>query len=270
MDTKTLSLCVASALLGAALQYVWMRHIWPNRHATYTWVFALRNHRALGKPCKADLILDRKGYSLGYSFERRAALWVSYIITRRSISVDVQRGERFYPDPDIPERYRVHPDDYKGSGFDRGHLAPSAAIDFSRKANDETFAMSNIALQHPKLNRQAWGRLEGLLRAWTTTLGKLAVVSGPIYDPKPPLIKGIHVPSGFYTVVYAYKSAACIGFILPNEEVKADALWGHAMTVQDVEAKTKLKFFDKLGRRFNASKRVLDVEFWQQAARPPK
>jgi endonuclease G, mitochondrial len=270
METETILISLGSAAAGAAAQYVWMRHIWPKRHATYTWVFALRNHRSLGVPCKTDKVLDRQGYSLGYSYERRCALWVSYIISQRSISVDVERGERFYPDPEIPAPYRVHPDDFKNSGYDKGHLAPSAAIDFSRKSNDETFAMSNIALQHPKLNRQAWGRLEGMMRAWTSALGKLAVITGPVYGPKPQLINNIPVPVSFYTVVYAFRSAACIGFILPNADVKAEALWDHAMSVQQVEAKTKLTFFDKLGDRADPIKRALSVEFWQQAARAPK
>jgi len=244
-----------------------MRHIWPNRHRTYVWVFALRNHRHLGVPCKTDLVLDRQGYSLGYSFERRCALWVSYIISKHSVSVDVERGEKFYPDPQIPEPYRVHPDDFKNSGFDKGHLAPSAAIDFSRKSNDETFAMSNIALQHPKLNRQAWGRLEGFLRAWTVTLGKLMVITGPIYGPKPQKVNNVPVPASFYTVVYAYTSMACVGFVLPNVEVKAEALWDHAMSIRQVEEKTGFVFFDKIGSRLDHAKQSLDVGFWQQAGR---
>jgi len=250
-------------LAGAIFQHVISSYLWPNRHRTYTWWFALRNHRKLGEPCKSDIVLDRDGYSLGFGRDRKCALWVSYIISKGSVGVDVDRGGNFYPDPDIPEDCRIRPENFTNSGYDKGHLAPSADIDFSVKSNNETFAMSNVALQHPRLNRQAWGSLEGLIRVWTRRKGKLAIVTGPLYGRRSKRVNGIPVPRNFYKVVYSFRHRACVGFIFPNKEIRAGELWDYAMSVKDVEKESGYKFFSGLSKKKQRSKKKLDLDWWK-------
>ncbi|WP_445243799.1 DNA/RNA non-specific endonuclease [Microcoleus sp. MON1_C5] len=54
---------------------------------------------------------------------------------------------------------KVRPSNNKGSGYNRGHIAPSA--DHTRNAanNRATFLMSNMMPQMPKLNRPVWRNL---------------------------------------------------------------------------------------------------------------
>jgi endonuclease G len=264
MEIKCILVGVGAAIAGAATQYVFSTYLWPNRHKTYTWVFTFRNHNKLGKPCKTDKVLNRDGYSLGYSYERKCALWASYIISKGSIGIDVDRSNDFDPDPDIPEEYQLHPDDFRNTGYDKGHLAPSAAIDFSRRSNDQTFLMSNVALQDPKLNRQAWGRLEGIIRGWTHTKGKLLVTTGPIYGEAPELVNEIPLPESFYKIVYSFEHKRAIGFIFPNEPTKGSQIWDHAMSVEEVENKTGYQFFDKLGKAGQKIKAELEVSWWKK------
>jgi len=263
MDTQLIVVAIISAIIGGAIEYVFLIYVWPERFRIYTWIYKLRNHRELGEPCKTDLVLDRIGYSLGYSFKRKSALWVTYIVTEDSVGVDVERGDRFYADTDIPEKYRVEPNVYKNTGYDKGHLAPSAAIDFSRESNDETFAMSNISFQHPKLNRQAWGSLEDKVRDWTETKGKLIVATGPIFGARNKRIEGLPVPRRFYKVIYSYDHQKFIGFIFPNEAIRASELWNYAMPVEDVENETGYDFFDNLSEDIQKNKETLDLEFWK-------
>ncbi|HEW98305.1 MAG TPA: hypothetical protein ENF37_06635 [Beggiatoa sp.] len=263
MEIKCILVGVGAAIAGAGAQYAFSTYLWPNRHKTYTWIYAFRNHRKLGEPCQTDLVFDRDGYSLGYSYERKCALWASYILSKGSIGVDVDRGDCFYADPDIPEKYQVQPEDFTNTGYDRGHLAPSAAIDFSRTSNMQTFAMSNIALQHPKLNRQAWGSLEKTIRGWTHTKGKLYVITGPLYDENPERINDIPVPKSFYKIVYSFEHERCIGFIIPNEGIKASQLWDCAMSVQEVEKETGYEFFDKLSKSEQKIKAELNISWWK-------
>lgn len=264
MELKCILVGIGSAIAGAILEYVFLVHLWPNRHRTYSWLFALRQHKKLGEPCETDLVLNRDGYSLGYSYDYKCALWASYIISKHSIGVDVDRGDKFYADQDVPEEYRVDPDDFRNTGYDKGHLAPSASIDFSRKSNDQTFAMSNIALQHPKLNRQAWGSLEGCIRDWVNAKGKLAVITGPIYDKKPEEISGIPIPKSFYKIIYTFKHDRCIGFIFPNEAIKASQMWDYVMTVEEVEKETGHHFYSKLGAKGEKIKSELDIDWWKK------
>lgn len=253
-----------AAVVGGGVYHVFVRYVWPHRHRTYTWVFRFRNHRGVGEPCPSDLVFDRLGYSAGYCFKRKTSLWVSYIISRHSIGVDTDRGDRFYADPAVPEKYRVKPDAFRNSGYDKGHLVPSAAVDFSRESNDETFAMSCVALQHPRLNRQAWRSLEMLVRKWTLGMGKLAVVAGPLYGERNQRVSDIPVPRRFYKVIYSYKHDRCIAFVFPNEEVRAADLWSYAMPVRTLEEETGYCFLARITDP--ERKRLLEAEWWKQMA----
>lgn len=265
--TKTLVITVAilAFAAGIAVEYGFLTYVWPNRHQSYSWVFALRNHAKPGQPVDTDQVLKRKGYALGYSYDRKAALWVSYILTTGSVSVNVERYSSFFPDRDIPEQYRAEPDDFVNTGYDKGHQAPSASIDFSEAANRETFALSNVTLQAQKLNRQAWSKLEGLERDWTETKGKIYVVTGPIYDDNPKVVNGIPVPDRYYKVIYAYEADKAIGFIFPNRDVENANLWRYSMPVSDVEEKTGYTFFSNFSEaKQRALKDTKDLDWWQE------
>jgi endonuclease G len=263
--TKYLIVLIIGFIAGAACEYWFLTYVWPKRHLSYSWYFALRNHRKPGAPCDTDQVLDRQGYSLGYSYPYKSALWVSYIISPGSVGVDVRRHGSFYEDRDIPEKYRVESDQYVNSGYDKGHLAPSATIDFNETANRETFAMSNVVPQEPKLNRRGWGKLEDLVRDWTATKGKLYVVTGPLYSDDPEMMNGLPVPERMYKVIYAYKADQAIGFIFPNDSVKNDEIWKYAVSVQEVEQQTGLTFFSKFSQKKQERlKAGVDPDWWKE------
>lgn len=264
--TKYLIVVLIAFIAGAACDHWFMAYIWPNRHQSYSWIYTLRNHRKPGEPCETDLVLDQKGYSLGYSYERKAALWVSYVISEGSVGIDVGRRGNFYADPDISEKYRVQPEDHVNTGYDKGHLAPSATIDFSKKANRETYALSNVVLQDEKLNREAWSKLESFVRSWTKTEGKLYVITGPIFTSRPKRINGMALPSKFYKVIYSYSADKAIGFIFPNKAVSNEDVWKYALPVREVEEKTGLTFFSRF--REKTQKRIkekVDIAWWQES-----
>lgn len=64
--------------------------------------------------------------------------------------------------------------DYRGSGFDRGHLAAAANHKWTQKAMDDTFYLSNVA---PQVNNvplsllEEGQRLDGLNRDQELLLG---------------------------------------------------------------------------------------------------
>ncbi len=265
LDNILLVVIICLVFLIIALFIFGRYYLWPRRHQTYSWIFARRNHRKLGNPCRVDIILDRGGYSLGFSKKMKSALWASYIISEGSVNIDVDRGTNFYADPDIPKQYRVDPDDYRHSGYDKGHLAPSATIDFSRQSNDETFAMTNIVPQHPHLNRHGWRKLEDIIRDWTETKGRLAVVTGPIYSKRPRRKNDVPIPKAFYKVVYAFDYEASIGFIFPNQSVPSNRVWEYVTTVKAVEKETGYRFFSKLGRKGSRIKTKLNAPWWQRS-----
>src|SRR5581483_4070948 len=132
-------------------------------------------------------------------------------------------GNPFTPDPDLPKGKRAELSDYRGSGFDRGHMAPAASMKFSKEATEQSFYLSNMAPQVGQgLNRDIWADLEALTRTWTCGRGQLIVMTGPIYDDDRPKTIGddkVAVPTAFYKIAYDSDRKRVIAFILPNKKV---------------------------------------------------
>ncbi len=94
----------------------------------------------------------------------------------------IPRTEDFRVDHDLSQGSRSKLKDYKGSGFDRGHLAPAGAMKWDDRAMSESFLLSNMAPQvGSSFNRHIWKSLEGKVRKWTKKKGELYVVTGPVY-----------------------------------------------------------------------------------------
>ncbi|WP_445301890.1 DNA/RNA non-specific endonuclease [Microcoleus sp. N9_A1] len=70
------------------------------------------------------------------------------------------RQDNFCPDDAFPAPwYKVRPSDKTGSGYNRGHIAPSADGTHNQANNHTTFLTSNMMPQMPELNRRVWGDL---------------------------------------------------------------------------------------------------------------
>lgn len=219
-------------------------------HAEYP--AAQYDNLSFGVPGKADTIIDRPGYALGYSEYHEQAAWVIYIMTREEATTkNAQRTNKFRSDPEIPTG-SASPADYRRSGYDRGHLAPAADMAFSQQTMADSFFMSNMSPQKPAFNRGIWKDLEALVRQIAIKERKIVVVTGPILPKEKTLTIGtnrVTVPTHYYKVIFdltpPYKM---IGFILPNEG-SDKPLHSFAVTVDAVEKATGLDFFSKLPKQ---------------------
>lgn len=201
-----------------------------------------------GYPQKNDcLIIERRGYAMGYHERMRHALWVSYLLTAENLrSPQVPRPKRFLPDPAI-KNDPVHPGEYTRSGYDRGHLAPSADMTYSRSTAEESFYMSNISPQLPALNRRGWKNLESAVRSWALKEGKLYVITGPIFSGRKTIgRKHLAVPAYFYKIILDMTPPEkMIAFIMPNKPAGKN-LEKYAVTVDEVEKITGFDFFSEM------------------------
>ena len=140
-----------------------------------------------GVPGRADTIVEREGYALGYIEKHEQPSWVCYIVTKEELSIRAaKRTNNFRADPSISTG-SAHPSDYTRSGFDRGHLAPAADMSFSQQAMSDSFFMSNMSPQRPQFNRGIWGKLEKQIRRFANREGMIVVVTGPILPETPTL-----------------------------------------------------------------------------------
>ena len=74
----------------------------------------------------------------------------------------------------------MRPTDYTGSGYDRGHIAPSADRTRNKADNSSTFLMTNMMPQVPEVNRGVWGDLEEYCRELVQQGKELYIVAGPV------------------------------------------------------------------------------------------
>ncbi len=166
---------------------------------------------------------------------------MAYRLTPDSVNKKFKRSNKFKEDIDIPMQYRSTLSDYKGSGYDRGHMAASATVDSSYNAMMESFLLSNITPQLPGLNRQGWRYLESYIREWTNDRGELYIVTGAMFIGEYTVIgNDVHVPTHFYKVVYDAVGIDAIAFLVPHRPVSKGELPAFIVSVDEVEHRTGL------------------------------
>lgn len=208
-----------------------------------------RDNLELGVPGNEGLqVVNRRGYALGFSPRHKQPLWVAYRLTASEVTnVVVRRSDQFAFDPEIIGGSATL-EDYRGSGYDRGHLAPAADMKWDAEVQRESFLLSNVSPQVNAFNGGIWKKLEDWCRGLARRRGSLWVVTGPIFpeDEEHAAIgpNKVTVPKFFYKVVYDEREGRMIGFVMPNKANKN--IYKFAVSVDEVEEATGLDFFSKL------------------------
>lgn len=207
---------------------------------------------SFGIPGKADCIVDREGFALGYIEYHEQPAWVIYKLTQTEVQAKVaKRTNRFREDPEIPTGSATNAD-YRKSGYDRGHLAPAADMAFSVQTMADSFFFSNMSPQVPAFNRGIWKRLEEQVRKFALQEGEIMVVTGPVLPKEKSITIGnnkVTVPDRYYKVVYDLTPPQkMIGFIIPNSG-STRPLQDFAVTVDAIEKETGLDFFSLVSRQ---------------------
>ena len=212
-------------------------------------------------------IIKHTGYTLSYSEEYEVPEWVAYELTREEVvTQSVERKDNFREDKAVSTGSATL-NDYKKSGYDRGHMAPAADFRWSFDAMNDTFYLSNMCPQTHAFNAGIWSDLEEAIRSIAYEDETIYVVTGPVLTDGPYETIGennVAVPKYFYKVVldYSAPTVKAIGFILPHENSK-EPLSYFAVTVDEVEEKTGLDFFpllpDEEEERLESS---LDTTLW--------
>ena len=220
---------------------------------------------------KNDVVVKHLGYTLSYNEKYEQANWVAYELTANETEKKVGRTNDFRIDIDVPTGSADN-DDYKNSGYDRGHLAPAADMGWSAQAMEESFFYSNMSPQTPGFNRGIWKRLEEQVRQWAVDNQLIYVVTGPILKPNLPTIghDKVAVPNYYYKVILDYTQPELkgIGFIIPNSSSTL-ALRNYAVTIDSVETVTGINFFPALpNEQERCIEKSICLECWSWNATP--
>lgn len=179
----------------------------------------------------------RTGYILAYDGKTRHASWVYEELTAKNLEGSIDRVQfDFMEDPLIPPSLRASKEDYKGSGFDRGHLSPAGNAKSSAGMMKDTFYLSNITPQHPQLNRKYWLKLEKYVRDLTKIYPIVYVITGPLFMAKTAkdgkrYVKyqvigenEVAVPTHYFKVIRGQRDQAVEteAYIIPNHPIEQD------------------------------------------------
>lgn len=176
---------------------------------------------------ESGMLLTNRTYMVLYSFERRQAKYVMWRMNDSTEPQQVDRGEAFREDPRIPAEFRATLDDYRGSGYDRGHMCPSASRRLDSLTNQEVDILSNICPQTPELNQGSWKNIEDAERRLSLeeSTAELFVCCGPVFaDGGTVLANKLPVPAMFWRSVLRENSTGrldCWSFIVPNNDSPA-------------------------------------------------
>lgn len=195
-------------------------------------------------------LVQHDHYALSYREDHEQAEWVAYVLTRERLEQKwVPRADEFRPDEKVTTGSAL-PEDYRGSGYERGHLVPAADLAFESSAMESSFLMSNISPQAHDFNQGVWKELESQTRAWARRFKKLYVVTGPVLSRpvKRRLGKNeVSVPAAFYKALLDASEPELkgIAFVVPNE-ISYEPLHTFALSIDEVEYLTGLDLFPEL------------------------
>lgn len=217
-----------------------------------------------------DLVMiDHKYFKISYNTERRLAQYVTYQLTADQLRAkNASREDKFIPDPLLKKKNipYVLPSEYIKTGYDRGHLAPSADFSWDQQANDMTFVMSNMVPQKPKLNRDAWKRLEDKVRKWACGEEKITVVTGPILVAGLPRLKsGLEIPQHFFKIIIDETPPKKIISFIYHQEDKGDVLAERMVPMNKVESSTGVAFSKTFPIDSIDARRPASLNEWKEA-----
>ena len=198
--------------------------------------------------CDERKIVRHAGFSLEYDEPNEQAKWVAYQLTASETVRRFKRSDNFRIDSKISSGSATD-DDYRRSGYDRGHLAPAADMAWSSQTMSESFYYSNMSPQVPGFNRGIWKRLEEQVRNWAVELETIYVVTGPVLSGNMNYIgpDNVAVPNYYYkAVLYSHSSESrAIGFVMAN--VASDnEVFDYSVSVDSIEKLTGLDLFASL------------------------
>jgi len=187
-----------------------------------------------------DQVLDKGLFKVCYSYKMKGALMVGYDLDGSLVNKgNIKKRPSFYPDKDIPKRYRTYPSDYTRNPFseDRGHLYSDASADYSKESKEAVYVMSNIVPMYKRVNRKTWLKAEKYERLVASRLGSLTVLNVVAYGKEPQRFpsSNIAVPQGFWKIMVNEKSGFKRCFYHSNDShvnVKTDQLRDHIRDCQ--------------------------------------
>jgi len=225
-------------------------------------------------------------FSTEWDCAKKSQRWSCYQMHAGNFGGNVGRYQEGYPFDeglDYSNYFTAadgNPQDlFYGSGYDHGHICPSADRQYSMEANRQTFFLTNMQPQRNVFNAGIWQQMEQQVRNWTDnglkrgTLDTLYVCKGGTID-RDDQIKGyiqnrMIIPKYFFMALLAknlsgYKALA---FWIEHKDTDYEKdkqgnypLAGYVVNIRDLETLTGIDFFCNLDDETENHVETLSVE----------
>lgn len=224
----------------------------------------VRVHLPLGNPSNAsadprertNYLVVHESFVASYNDDRGSSNWVAWKVTASDLGEPLPRPD-FRPDESLPDNFRrVVSSDYSGSGFDRGHMAPSADRFADLRLNEETFLMTNIVPQSKSLNQFPWQKLESHTRTLVRKGYDVYAVAGTLGE-KSQIRRKVSVPNACWKILYIVPRGSdpvvssnisrIVAVEMPNDDGISGVRWiTYKTSVRSLEQKLGFNFFSAL------------------------
>ncbi|MFF3021829.1 DNA/RNA non-specific endonuclease [Gottfriedia sp. NPDC057948] len=231
------------------------------------------DHIGLGNPSDAtnnisnsnNYFMVKPQYDLSYNNSKHEPNWVSWHVGSSDLG-STARQDDFRADTTLPSGwYQGTASEFSGSGFDRGHMCPSADRTSTVANNSATFLMSNMIPQAPNNNEITWANLEEYSRSLVSAGNELYVISGGYGSGgtgsngyKTTVGNGVVVPAKTWKVIVVLPngnndisrvttSTRVIAVVLPNDQTTSSHAWSYyRVSVDSIESMTGYDFLSSV------------------------
>lgn len=184
----------------------------------------------------------REGYLVAYDAAAKIPNYVSYTLYPQNALGCWPRTNAFVADQSIQGGAR--PDDYAGTGYDKGHAVPDGDLSWSQQVEYESFLMTNMYPQLGGLNRGIWKLLETNIRGWAVQLNQsFTIYVGGIYNEQNKRIgNGVVVPHGFYKIVINNQTGQVAGWLFEHKGGQGNDLTKVRASVEQIQKLAGVRF----------------------------
>lgn len=175
-------------------------------------------------------------FAVLHSGETKTPVFVAQRLNKQALGGIKRQNERFFADARLPRAERAELDDYKRSGFSRGHMAPSGDM-ATEEALAQSFSLANMVPQSIRHNSGAWSKIEQDTRKYVQRAkGDVFVITGPVFDSGSLQIgaNGVRVPTHVFKLVF---------------DSQTRQAWAHWQRNMDDEVASKPISYSELVRR---------------------
>ena len=260
-----------------------------NKNLTTPYPEASRLEMPRLKGGKSILLVHKTNDKYGINFstewdtQKKAQRWSCYQMYESNTGGNVGRYQDGYPYDDLLEyeHYFLDAngyvfDPFRGSGYDHGHICPSADRQYTKEANRQTFFLTNMQPQRNVFNAGVWADMEQQIRNWNrgSFRDTLYVCKGGTIDKNDQisrtLANGLIVPKYFFMAVLCKNNMGykALGFWIEHKDkvdYPKDALGNYQLShyvvnIRELETLTGIDFFCNLDDETEEHVETLNAE----------